>query len=499
MSAEVGEAPPSPISKGRGRNILLVVAAIVVVAILVVAAVVFLVIPGDDGDEDLIVPAPPSDLILQTFTAHYIILTWQSPSDQGGEADEYVLYCCGVGPNNITSSWEIDPIWSSWSMQSNQLNKGWTYEFYMVAVNDAGESVHSNIVTFTAFFVPGEIESDFLWGNGYVNLTWSPPAEDGGKPLTGFMIKRSIWNDYTSAPTNFTFGFDARSFNDTSVANGVTYEYAICGINEIGIGDGYGIRVVPGAPGMVFGILAVPGNGYVHVYWRPPADGGSPITKYQISRLLEGDWNFPKLFNVTGDIEDFNDTSVTNGIGYIYNIYAYNDLGGRCNDWSQGGSYVYPSSDPSNHVWNYPANSYHVGDFANYESTLGESYGGGLAWYINRTIEWVGPMTATVDVIKFCPPYNMTIHEDDFLLKTYAFMGDSDFDYLQAQLVGQESLSTKWGTLTVDHWTMSDSWGAEFGVWVHEGVMVKTQSYSSGTLLSETLLVDTNLAQITGH
>ncbi|MHA1974872.1 MAG: OmpL47-type beta-barrel domain-containing protein, partial [Candidatus Hodarchaeales archaeon] len=66
-------------------------------------------------------------------------------------------------------------------------------------------------------------------GNGYVDLTWNPPANDGGTPITSYSIYRKTTGSYTflASTTNL-------AYNDTSVANGITYYYVVTAWNSVG-------------------------------------------------------------------------------------------------------------------------------------------------------------------------------------------------------------------------------------------------------------------------
>src|SRR5205823_998074 len=66
-----------------------------------------------------------------------------------------------------------------------------------------------------------------------VQLTWSPPASNGGSPITGYNIYRS-----TSAgvETFLTSVGNVTSFKDTSTTRGQTYYYTVKAVNGVGEG-----------------------------------------------------------------------------------------------------------------------------------------------------------------------------------------------------------------------------------------------------------------------
>ena len=66
-----------------------------------------------------------------------------------------------------------------------------------------------------------------------VNVSWSPPSNNGGSPITGYRIYRGTDTATMSLVT--TLG-NVSSFKDTSTTRGTTYYYAVSAINAVGEG-----------------------------------------------------------------------------------------------------------------------------------------------------------------------------------------------------------------------------------------------------------------------
>jgi titin len=89
------------------------------------------------------------------------------------------------------------------------------------------------------------------------------------------------------------------------------------------------IPVIPGAPVILSG---TEGDGYVALSWNAPPDiPGYPILNYSIYR---GDTaNYLTLLETIGDVRNYNDTDVVNGMAYYYAVSAINsDIEGYRSD-----------------------------------------------------------------------------------------------------------------------------------------------------------------------
>ncbi len=165
-------------------------------------------------------------------------------------------------------------------------------------------------------------------GDGVVALTWSPPASNGGSPITGYQILRGASSGGESLLTTVGAG---TTFTDTAVANGATYWYRVAAINAVGTGSASNelaatpeaAAVIPGAPTLTG---ATAGNTTVALNWAPPAtDGGSALTGYQLYRGPSAAALAP--LTTVGVTTGYTDTGLTNGTTYWYAVAAINAVG----------------------------------------------------------------------------------------------------------------------------------------------------------------------------
>ena len=69
-------------------------------------------------------------------------------------------------------------------------------------------------------------------GDGYIELSWKPPADDGGAPLSIYIIYRGT--DLGDESLFKSVNFDITSFRDTNIVAGETYYYYVTATNSAG-------------------------------------------------------------------------------------------------------------------------------------------------------------------------------------------------------------------------------------------------------------------------
>lgn len=205
------------------------------------------------------------------------------------------------------------------------LTDGVTYTYQVTAVNGAGESAKSSPASATPFAaatVPDAPTS--LHGTPSttsVALAWTAPANNGGSAITGYNIYRNSVKVNTSATT---------SFNDTGLATSTAYSYYVTAVNAVGesvasntINVTTGSTTVPSAPTLS---SVTGGNATSTVNWTTPAsDGGSAITGYKVYRGTTSGGE--TLLTTLGVVLTFNDSGLTNGTTYYYEVTAINANG----------------------------------------------------------------------------------------------------------------------------------------------------------------------------
>jgi hypothetical protein len=83
-------------------------------------------------------------------------------------------------------------------------------------------------------------------GDGQVALSWSPPADSGGSPVTRYIIYRAAAG---GTKTPIVALWNALAYTDTDVTNDVAYSYTVAAINSFGEGPSSNeVTATPHAP-----------------------------------------------------------------------------------------------------------------------------------------------------------------------------------------------------------------------------------------------------------
>lgn len=148
--------------------------------------------------------------------------------------------------------------------------------------------------------------------DGSAELSWLPPKTTGAGEFRGYRVYQDGVLINTTEQT---------ALRVSGLTNGAEYEFNVSAVNEVGEGINATATVVPATrPGAVTGLTAGIGPSTVTLSWDAPHDGGRAISSYLV--LRDG----MAVGNVTG--RSFNETGLTNGAAYRYEVQAWNGMGG---------------------------------------------------------------------------------------------------------------------------------------------------------------------------
>ncbi|MDX1611277.1 MAG: fibronectin type III domain-containing protein, partial [Candidatus Thermoplasmatota archaeon] len=260
-----------------------------------------------------------------------VTLDWALPEDDGGVPIQAWEIHRGTGPEDLALHVQLanDPATPTTTYIDQSLRDGATYTYAVRAVNDVGPGTLSANVQGTAPVqpdAPSGLDADRGPGPGEITVSWTPPDDDGGLPVTSYRI----YEGTTGGTLLEEVGPSSRSWTHSGIANGATKTYRVSAVNEVGESPSTpAIQAsAPDVPGEPLDPSALPGPevGQVTVTWETPLDdGGLPITGYRIYRGTDAG-SLSELAQV-GVTKEFLDETVDQGSTYTYQIHALNEAG----------------------------------------------------------------------------------------------------------------------------------------------------------------------------
>jgi fibronectin type 3 domain-containing protein/type II secretory pathway pseudopilin PulG len=261
-------------------------------------------------------------------SSNQVALSWNQVTTNGGNpVTGYDLYRSTIAGAQGTLLATAGS--ASTSYTDTTVSNGTTYYFELTAITSAGQSVPSNQASATPATVPTPPQNALATaGAGQIGLTWNPPASNGGSVVTGYRVYRST-NSTGPFTTQIAALGNVTSYTDTGLAAGATYYYEITAVNAMG----EGADSTPPTSATTFStpsgpvLTAAATSSQINLRWTVPANGGSPITGYNVYRSTASGTQGPLLTNVGGAVTSYSDTSATPATTYYYEVTAVNAIG----------------------------------------------------------------------------------------------------------------------------------------------------------------------------
>ncbi|KAF0299363.1 Twitchin [Amphibalanus amphitrite] len=279
---------------------------------------------SDKGDLEVIVvdkPGPPrGPLSYDQVTGTSVTMTWLPPSDNGGsDITGYQVEMADYGMDNYRPVPGYIP---SPTFTVKGLTEGKRYMFRIRAENMYGLSEPLSGKEVTAknpFEAPGAPSAPKIvsYSPTGVNLTWNPPEDNGGNPVSGYIVERrdrgGQWIKCNNYPVPNT------SFNVGHLSEGTRYEFRVIAVNDAG----------PGKPSRAVrvGHLRTHDLTQVTLSWRAPNDGGAKIRGYFIQKQPKGSKDWIPCNDTLHPLNSFTVPGLTEGDEYSFRIIAVNEVG----------------------------------------------------------------------------------------------------------------------------------------------------------------------------
>ena len=163
-------------------------------------------------------------------------IAWKPPKDDGGlPIAGYMVEKLDVG----TGIWSPVGMSEGLTMSISGLEHGKEYEFRVRAVNEEGESDNlQTLKPITAkdpFTVPLPPSAPEVvdWSEDHMALEWKEPIDDGGSPVTGYIVEKKAKHDLEWSQT---FKVDGNRLKGTAqnLTEGVEYQFRVIALNKAG-------------------------------------------------------------------------------------------------------------------------------------------------------------------------------------------------------------------------------------------------------------------------
>ena len=224
------------------------------------------------------------------------------------------------------------------------LNNGTTYYFQVRGRNSVGGGAASTEREGTpeagAPGAPRNLEA--TEGDKQVTLSWTPPSDDGGEPITGYEYRYREQSDSYADPAVWTAtGGTGRTATVHDLMNGTTYYFQVRAVNDLGCSatemDGCGQQSLEasatpfGTPVTLVDLTAATfGDRRVRLTWEPDPDPPTEeLSGFQYRQKAGGGYgSWIDIRNSSASTKTHVVGGLDNGTTYTFQVRAVNSSGG---------------------------------------------------------------------------------------------------------------------------------------------------------------------------
>lgn len=264
------------------------------------------------GAAQIEAPSTVRNLTLSASAKTAVDLTWDQPENLGGTAS--VSYRVEM---RTTGSWQSISTGPGRVLKISDLRAA--HDFRVFAVNSAGDSLASSVVTFDSakvFVVSSVSVSNIQAGRAEVSWLSDAPAS------TQFQISLTATTGSTSTQTFTSVG---SRFSLTGLARLTSYRVSVLPVAEVrGISATTTFStgaLVPTAPRAISATKV--GSGWQLRFAAPSDNGGTQVTGYRLEQLVDGAWAALR----TSTTPEFTVAEPARGSSVDYRVVAINAVG----------------------------------------------------------------------------------------------------------------------------------------------------------------------------
>lgn len=308
-------------------------------------------------------PKAPENVTVTAGTKS-LTVSWTAPNNGGSAITKYEVFELTGG---VAGASPVATTTGATSATISGLNNAEGHTYAVRAVNEAGNGPLSGGALGTTFAVPSAPKSLNVnpTGTTSVEVSWEKPENDGGTPITAYVVSREPTGAGNSGATgvkasvtftlkDLTWDEAAKRYTATlnGLAKGASYGFTVRAVNAAVDADHPGAESdkvsarLLDQPGKIEGVkverplregsTTIPASGQIKVTWVAPDTGGVEITGYTI-RVYEASGEGSgaeigsEITSMTKRV-DATDRScivggLTNGKTYFFRVSANNQYG----------------------------------------------------------------------------------------------------------------------------------------------------------------------------
>ncbi len=267
-------------------------------------------------------PAAPASASATLNGNDSVFVTWTAPLSDGGSPVTGFTVTPFLG---TTAQTAVTTPATTHATTFGSLGTGaWTFQVRATNATGAGPAATTNVVGIGA--VPGRpaTATATVASPTSARVTWTAPVDDGGDPLTGYVVMTLVPGSSPGSPT--VVSSDSLTTIITGLMPGTTYQFLVSAQNAAGTGPFTVTNSVtmPGPPGVPAHLLATPENGQVVLVWNPPMNGASgAISEYTVTTTRSG----ASVSTITTAASTATVGGLANGTAYTFAVTATNANG----------------------------------------------------------------------------------------------------------------------------------------------------------------------------
>ena len=328
-----------------------------------------------------ITPQPPIPITTTAVTSTSIALSWTTPTGLantgGNPVTGYLIYWSEISSTGSivsTNSYTISGTPPATTYTIPGLTHATLYAIQVSSINCSGVGPLSSPPLYvTTSSIPPSAPTNVVISNcntGYTNsviLTWTAPADDGGSPITNYVIYYRT-SSVGSSPPGIWYTYDTNSAATTATISfltpGTSYDFKIAAQNAAGVGifsspivssSSYNPPTTPTNLVATNVVSNTSSNGSIVLTWTASTqEGAQSISNYVIEyKICEfGGWiTYPTTIlspTTSATLSNIGTPSnVANNVPYLFRVYAVNSCGAQSDRSNVDGATSYNNDEPT--------------------------------------------------------------------------------------------------------------------------------------------------------